>query len=105
MRSLARLLPAWAGCDPMRQQQVKVMKRITSASLTFISSLVGITAMAQFSGGDFKLDAERHQARPRSFPSPSGPPQFGEPLRGLTTNQLAAFAVGLDNFQEEDTIE
>src|SRR5262245_45977613 len=59
---------------------------------------------AQTSSDPFKVRAERHQAPSRFFPSPSGPPQFGEPLRGLTTNQLSAFGVGLDDFQEEDTI-
>jgi CxxC motif-containing protein (DUF1111 family) len=64
---------------------------------------VCLAGMAQSSDG-FKVPADRHQSRPRFFQSPSGPPQFGEPLRGLTTNQLAAFAAGLDDFQQEDTI-
>ena len=79
-------------------------KVIKLASLAVLGAALSVISLAQFSG-DFKLRAERHQARPRLFPSPSGSPQFGEPLRGLTTNQLAAFAAGLDDFQQEDTIE
>jgi CxxC motif-containing protein (DUF1111 family) len=59
--------------------------------------------MAQ-SSDTLKVPAERHQSQPDFFRPPSGPPQFGEPLRGLTTNQLAAFAAGLENFQQADTI-
>lgn len=77
------------------------MKRVVI--LLLLAGSVCLVAIAQ-SSDMLKVRAERLQSNPGSFPSPSGPPQFGEPLRGLTTNQLAAFAAGLDDFQEEDTI-
>ena len=77
------------------------MKRVVL--LVFLTGSVCNVTIAQ-SSDTFKVPAERHQSKARFFPSPSGPPQFGEPLRGLTTNQLAAFAAGLEDFQQEDTI-
>ena len=64
-----------------------------------------VVAIAQLSDGQTKLRAQRHPASPPYFPPPSGPPQFGDPLPGLTTDQLAAFATGLEAFQEVDTPE
>src|ERR1051325_11982462 len=39
------------------------------------------------------------------YPRPPGPAQFGDPLPGLTTNQLADFAEGLDQFEEIQSVE
>jgi len=39
------------------------------------------------------------------MPPKSGPPQFGDPLPGLTTDQLAAFAAGKAEFQNVETVE
>ena len=41
----------------------------------------------------------RHHAQPRPFPPPSGTAKFGDPLPGLTADQLSFFAAGLDEFQ------
>src|SRR2546430_12655057 len=42
---------------------------------------------------------------PPVLPPPSGPPQFGDPLAGLTADQLAAFDAGSDEFLDEETPE
>ncbi len=82
------------------------MKNLTKLPLLVaLSASFGIVAWAQFSGGQTKFRAQRRHFNSQSFPMPSGPTQFGDPLPGLTTNQLADFAVGLDAFQEEDTPE
>jgi hypothetical protein len=82
------------------------MKNISkSALLTVLGASFGIIAFAQLSDDQPKLSAERHHSSLQFFPAPSGPPQFGEPLRGLTADQLAAFGVGLEDFQEVDTPE
>src|SRR6266699_1403 len=62
-----------------------------------------IVAFAQLSDDQPKLSAERHHSSLQFFPAPSGPPQFGDPLRGLTADQLAAFGVGREDFQQADT--
>src|SRR5262245_48124075 len=80
------------------------MKNLTK--LSFLMALVvsfGIVAWAQFSGGQRKFRAQRPHFSSQSYSPPSGPTQFGHPLPGLTTSQLADFAVGLDAFQEPDT--
>src|SRR5713101_1880558 len=73
------------------------------APLTVLGASLYIVAFAQVSDDQPKLPAKRHQASLQFFPAPSGPPQFGDPLRGLTTDQLAPFGAGLENFQEVDT--
>ncbi|PYK97112.1 MAG: hypothetical protein DME19_17445, partial [Verrucomicrobia bacterium] len=42
---------------------------------------------------------------PPVLPPPPASPQFGDPLPGLTQDQLAAFAAGLDEFLDEETPE
>ncbi|MBV9867941.1 MAG: hypothetical protein JO316_21510 [Abitibacteriaceae bacterium] len=49
--------------------------------------------------------AVRHQPRPRLMAPPTGTAKFGDPLRGLTTAQLAAFTAGKDEFTNVETIE
>src|SRR5262249_17610398 len=84
-----------------RSNKVISMKRVVS--LVLLGGSMCLVGMAQTSD-TLKIPAGRHQSQPKVFRPPSGPPQFGEPLRGLTTNQLAAFAAGLEDFQQEDTI-
>ena len=80
------------------------MKNISKfAPLTMLGASLCIVAFAQVSDDQPKLSAERHQASLQFFPAPSGPPQFGDPLRGLTEDQLAAFGSGREDFQQEDT--
>src|SRR5262249_23515981 len=49
--------------------------------------------------------AQRRHITSQNLPTRPGPPQFGDPLPGLTTNQLAAFAVGLEDFQDVDPLD
>src|SRR6266516_2366632 len=82
------------------------MMNISKQALLIVPGVsVGLIAWAQFSDGQTKFRAQRHQAISRPVPSASGPVQFGDPLPGLTTDQLAAFGAGLEHFQEEDTPE
>jgi CxxC motif-containing protein (DUF1111 family) len=82
------------------------MKNHTPLLVALVASF-GIVAWAQFSGGQRKFRAQRphFSSQVYSNSAPSGPIQFGDPLPGLTTNQLADFAVGLEAFQEPDTPE
>src|SRR6266545_1942293 len=81
------------------------MKKITR--LAFLAMLGPLLCIAfdQFPDGQRKFRAQRSHSSLQYFPAPSGPPQFGDPLPGLTTNELAAFALGLQDFQEPDTPE
>src|SRR5437016_5487155 len=82
------------------------MMNISKQALLIVSGVsVGLIAWAQFSDGQTKFRAQRHQVISRPVPSDSGPAQFGDPLPGLTADQLAAFGAGLEHFQEEDTPE
>jgi CxxC motif-containing protein (DUF1111 family) len=46
----------------------------------------------------------RHRTRPPPVVVPKSSADFGDPIPGLTAIQLADFAEGLDDFQEEDTV-
>lgn len=48
--------------------------------------------------------AVRHRPRPRLMPPPTTTSKFGDPLRGLTTEQLAAFTEGKDEFTNVETV-
>ncbi len=70
------------------------MKNISKfALLTGLGASLCIIAFAQLADDQPNLSAESH------------PTQFGDPLPGLTADQLAAFDVGLDDFQEAETPE
>src|SRR5438046_476637 len=74
------------------------MMNISKQALLILPGVsVGLIAWAQFSDGQTKFPAQRHQAISRPVPSDSGPVQFGDPLPGLTTDQLAAFGAGPDS--------
>src|SRR5256885_872996 len=82
------------------------MKKISKlAFFTLLGMSLCILAFGQFSTGQTRLRAQRHQSRLQNFSAPSEPTQFGDALPGLTTNQLAAFGVGLEDFQDADTAE
>ncbi len=52
-----------------------------------------------------KQPALRHRPMPARLPQRGGPTtQFGDPLPGLTPAQLAAFAAGLDEFQNVEDV-
>ena len=71
------------------------MKKISKlAFFTLLGMSLCILAFGQFSTGQTRLRAQRHQSRLQNFSAPSEPTQFGDALPGLTTNQLAAFGVG-----------
>ena len=82
---------------------MKKMKKMAVASL--IMGSVSLVGLAQFSGGFTKFRADRQRSRVGSFHFPYRSTQFGDPLPGLTTNQLADFAAGRDDFQDPDTPE
>ena len=70
------------------------MKNISKfALLTGLGASLCIIAFAQLADDQPNLSAESH------------PTQFGDPLRGLTEDQLAAFDGGLEDFQEVETPE
>src|SRR5438477_2032434 len=96
----------WARQSNQPTNQPSNMKNISKFALpTGLGASLCIIAFAQLAEDQPKLPAERHQASLQSFPAPSGPPQFGDPLRGLTADQLAAFGSGREDFQQEDTPE
>ena len=68
------------------------MKNISKFALpTGLGASLCIIAFAQLADDQPNLSAESH------------PTQFGDPLRGLTADQLAAFGSGREDFQEDDT--
>src|ERR1043166_418713 len=73
-----------------------LFRLIVSAAVVLVSSV----AFAQFSGGHFMPPSQCYSNRP-----PRLLPQFGDPLRGLTADQLADFAEGLDQFEEIQSVE
>src|SRR5438477_3726145 len=82
------------------------MKKISKLAVaSLLGASLSLISLAQFSDGTSKFRAVRHRVRASNFTPPSGRLNFGDPLPGLTTNQLAAFAAGLENFQEVDTPE
>ena len=82
------------------------MKKLNKlALLAAVGGSLGMIAWAEFSDDRTKFRAQRFQAGPRNFPPASGSPQFGDPLPGLTADQLSAFAVGLEDFQQVDVPE
>ena len=48
--------------------------------------------------------AVRHRPNPNMVPAPHPIPAFGDPLPGLNLGQLAAFAAGLDEFENVETV-
>ncbi len=62
-------------------------------------ALIPEFAQSQIPQGSPKQRADRHTARPRPFPAPTGPGQFGDPLPGLTAAELADFGAGQEEFE------
>ena len=79
------------------------MKTTRKTVLILLLTGVSLLALAQFSGARFQADRQR--IRTGSFQFPYRSAHFGDPLPGLTTNQLADFADGQEDFQEPDTPE
>src|SRR2546430_1211571 len=80
------------------------MKNITKLDLlTVVGASLSIVAFAQLSPPPVLPPPFGPPAL--VLPAPPAPPQFGDPLPGLTADQLAAFAAGSDEFLDEETPE
>ena len=62
------------------------------------------SVIAQSPFGQPLRRALRPRPTPTSLPTPQLRPEFGDPLPGLSLEQLAAFATGLEEFENEETV-
>jgi len=81
------------------------MKNIVKlALLTVLGASLSSVALAQLPVPSVLPPPPGPPASP-VLPAPPPPPQFGDPLPGLTADQLAAFDAGSDEFLDEETPE
>ena len=78
--------------------------QITLALLTCLAVLATATAAQKIGAAPWakRLKQPPDQAPQRA--APGGAPQFGEPLAGLSTDELAAFTGGRDEFEAVETV-
>ena len=81
-------------------------KTFTSVVTVFAVAVAAGFVSAQAGGGSGqKVHSNRPHAPKRVVSVPPGPAQFGDPLPGLTSDQLATFGAGLDEFENVETVD
>ncbi|HTP99342.1 MAG TPA: di-heme oxidoredictase family protein [Casimicrobiaceae bacterium] len=72
-----------------------------------VVALADVEAQSTFNAtaGSQQTRRPRHRTRPPPVVVPKSTADFGDPIPGLTASQLADFAEGEDDFEEEDTAE
>ena len=81
------------------------MKAILLLHVPALLLLAANTVPTQSHGQPRQRAAVRHHFRPSAIVQPVGPAKFGDPLPGLTQEQLADFTAGGMEFQADESIE
>ena len=78
--------------------------QITLALLTCLAVLATATAAQKIGAAPWAKRLKQPPAQAPQRAAPGGAPQFGEPLAGLSTDELAAFTGGRDEFEAVETV-
>ena len=78
--------------------------KITFALLTCLAVLATATAAQKTGAAPWAKRPKQPPAQAPQRAAPGGAPQFGDPLAGLSTDELAAFTGGRDEFEAVETV-